>query len=94
MRLGFYKTLFTAPSSSTSSEISEQEQNIMGLSPGMVRISVGLDNDIERTFDKIRVCISDLNSLISIPPKKLENKVPNQQHPLHHLLQILLDDSL
>lgn len=59
--LGFYKTLFTAPSSSTSSEISEQEQNVMGLSPGMVRVSVGLDNDIERTFDKIRVCISDLN---------------------------------
>ena len=55
--LGFYKTLFSAPGASTSSEIPEDEQENMGLSEGMVRISVGLDNDIERTFQKIKVCM-------------------------------------
>ncbi len=52
--LGFYKTLFSAPGSSTSSEIPEEEQDDMGLSPGLIRMSVGLDNDIERNYDKIR----------------------------------------
>jgi methionine-gamma-lyase len=55
--LGFYKTLFSAPGASTSSEIPEKEQDEMGLSDGMVRISVGLDNDIERTFRKIKACM-------------------------------------
>ena len=55
--LGFYKTLYSAPGASTSSEIPEEEQDEMGLSDGMVRISVGLDNDIERTFQKIKVCM-------------------------------------
>ena len=55
--LGFYKTLFSAPGASTSSEIPEDEQKEMGLSEGFVRLSVGLDNDIERTFEKIKSCM-------------------------------------
>ncbi|MBL6607697.1 MAG: aminotransferase class I/II-fold pyridoxal phosphate-dependent enzyme, partial [Flavobacteriaceae bacterium] len=48
--LGFYKTLFSAPGSSTSSEIPLEEQAEMGLSDGLIRFSIGLDNDIERTY--------------------------------------------
>lgn len=55
--LGFYKTLFSAPGSSTSSEIPEEEQNKMGISEGMVRISIGIDNDIDRTFQKMKKCM-------------------------------------
>ena len=58
--LGFYKTLFSAPGSSTSSEIPEEEQNQMGLSEGMVRISIGIDNDIERTFEKMKNCMKSV----------------------------------
>ncbi len=58
--LGFYKTLFSAPGASTSSEIPEEEQREMGISEGMVRISVGLDNDIERTFKKIKSCMQEV----------------------------------
>ncbi len=47
--LGFYKTLFSAPGSSTSSEIPEGERDEMGMSEGLIRMSVGLDMDIERT---------------------------------------------
>ena len=55
--LGFYKTLFSAPGASTSSEIPEDEQDKMGISEGMIRMSIGLDNDIERTFHKMKECL-------------------------------------
>jgi len=55
--LGYFKTLFSASGKSTSSEIPEEEQRRMGLSEGLVRFSVGLDNDIERTWTKIRKCL-------------------------------------
>jgi methionine-gamma-lyase len=58
--LGFYKTLFSAPGSSTSSEIPEEEQGDMGLSPGLIRMSVGLDMDIERTYDTIKVSLKEI----------------------------------
>ena len=58
--LGFYKTLFSAPGSSTSSEIPEEEQKIMGLSEGLIRFSVGLDNDIERTYKAMFKCMQSV----------------------------------
>ena len=42
--LGFYKTLFSAPGTSTSSEIPMEEQIEMGLSNGLIRFSIGLDD--------------------------------------------------
>lgn len=51
--LGFYKTLFSAPGASTSSEIPLEEQKSMGLSDGLIRFSIGIDNDIERTYEKM-----------------------------------------
>jgi methionine-gamma-lyase len=61
--LGFYKTLFSAPGSSTSSEIPEDEQKEMGLSDGLIRFSIGLDADIERTYEMMRQCMVELNIL-------------------------------
>jgi methionine-gamma-lyase len=56
--LGYFKTLFSLPGNSTSSEISDEEQVEMGLSKGIIRISVGLDENIERTFEKMKECIN------------------------------------
>lgn len=61
--LGFYKTLFSAPGSSTSSEIPEDEQKEMGLSEGLIRFSVGLDNDIERTYQSMKKCMKSVGVL-------------------------------
>lgn len=61
--LGFYKTLFSAPGSSTSSEIPEEEQAAMGLTDGLIRFSIGLDNDIERTYRHMRACMISLGIL-------------------------------
>lgn len=57
--LGFYKTLFSAPGTSTSSEISEEEQKEMGLGDGLIRMSVGLDMNIELTFEKMKSALSE-----------------------------------
>jgi methionine-gamma-lyase len=61
--LGFYKTLFSAPGSSTSSEIPEDEQKEMGLSEGLIRFSVGLDNDIKRTYLSMKKCMVSVGIL-------------------------------
>ena len=61
--LGFYKTLFSAPGLSTSSEIPENEREKMGLSDGLVRISIGLDDDIDRTYNKMLKCIKRVGIL-------------------------------
>lgn len=61
--LGFYKTLFSAPGTSTSSEIPLEEQKEMGLSDGLIRFSIGLDDDIERTYGKMKECMIKLNIL-------------------------------
>ncbi|MEL4308407.1 aminotransferase class I/II-fold pyridoxal phosphate-dependent enzyme [Joostella sp. CR20] len=61
--LGFYKTLFSAPGSSTSSEIPLEEQKEMGLSNGLIRFSIGLDNDIERTYQMMKTCMKELEIL-------------------------------
>ncbi len=54
--LGYFKTLFSCSGHSTSSEIPAEIQYEMGLSDGLVRFSVGLDNDIESTLQKIKSC--------------------------------------
>ncbi len=61
--LGFYKTLFSAPGTSTSSEISEEEQKEMGLSDGLIRFSIGLDDDIERTYQMMNACMKEVGVL-------------------------------
>lgn len=59
--LGYFKTLFSNSGKSTSSEVPKETQEEMGMSEGLVRFSVGLDNDIERTYQKIEKCLKDMN---------------------------------
>ncbi len=61
--LGFYKTLFNAPGTATSSEIPLEEQNKMGLTDGLVRFSIGLDNNIERTYQEMKKCMEEVGVL-------------------------------
>lgn len=61
--LGYFKTLFSAPGHSTSSEIPIGEREAMGLSEGLVRFSIGLDNDIEQTVERIERCLSETGLL-------------------------------
>lgn len=58
--LGYFKTLFSCSGKSTSSEIPEDIQKKMGLGDGLVRFSVGLDNHIEDTFNRMKRCLKEL----------------------------------
>ncbi len=61
--LGFYKTLFSAPGTSTSSEIPIEEQEALGLSQGLIRFSIGLDNNIQSTYKAMKECMEQLGIL-------------------------------
>lgn len=58
--LGYFKTLFSAPGHSTSAEIPEAERQSMGMGDGLIRFSVGLDNDIARTWKVVSRCLSEM----------------------------------
>ncbi|OOG17082.1 cystathionine beta-lyase [Sphingobacterium sp. CZ-UAM] len=63
--LGFYKTLFSCSGSSTSSEIPEEERLSMGISDGLIRFSIGLDHDIDRTYQRMKACMIKTGVLIT-----------------------------
>jgi methionine-gamma-lyase len=50
--LGFSRTLMSCPSVSTSSEIPEQEQREMKLSPGLLRLSIGFTGNLETEWNR------------------------------------------
>ena len=45
------------------SEIPEEERETMGLSDSLVRISIGLDHDIERTYNTMVDCMKKVGIL-------------------------------
>ncbi|MCK5796135.1 MAG: aminotransferase class I/II-fold pyridoxal phosphate-dependent enzyme [Deltaproteobacteria bacterium] len=51
--LGYYDTLLSCSSTSTSSEIPVEDQHTMGLSPGLVRISVGYTGTLEQRMEQL-----------------------------------------
>ena len=59
--LGYFKTLFSNSGKSTSSEVPEELQRKMGLTEGLVRFSIGLDNNIERSLEKMKECLVRLD---------------------------------
>ena len=55
--LGYFDTLMSVSSSSTSSEISDDEQKDMGMSPGLLRISVGLTGSLESRVKQVEEAV-------------------------------------
>jgi methionine-gamma-lyase len=58
--LGYFKTLFSPSGGSTSSEIPPEERAAMGLTDGLLRFSIGLDHDIERSWGRMERCLEEL----------------------------------
>ncbi len=58
--LGYFRTLFSCSGKSTSSEVPKEYQSEMGMSEGLVRYSVGLDNDMEASFEVILSALKEL----------------------------------
>mgnify|MGYP001208611017 CR=1 FL=1 len=58
--LGFSRTLLSCPSASTSSEIPKEEQERIGLSDGLLRMSIGFCGDEEILADRFMKCFKEL----------------------------------
>ena len=58
--LGFSRTLMSCPSVSTSSEIPGEEQEKMGLSSGLLRLSIGYVGDDQVMFERFMKCYREV----------------------------------
>jgi methionine-gamma-lyase len=51
--LGYFDTLMSCSGSSTSSELSDEEQRAAGIAPGLVRMSVGITGSLEQRLRQL-----------------------------------------
>jgi len=51
--LGYFDTLVSCSGSSTSSELSTEDQKAAGISPGLVRMSVGYTGSVEQRWEQL-----------------------------------------
>jgi len=51
--LGYFETLMSCSGSSTSSELTEEEQHAAGISPGLIRMSIGLTGGLDQRWDQM-----------------------------------------
>ncbi|KAG6633857.1 methionine gamma-lyase-like isoform X1 [Carya illinoinensis] len=60
--LGYYETLLSCSGSSTSSEMNTQEKELAGISPGLVRISVGYIGTLEQKWSQLEKALSRMQN--------------------------------
>ncbi|BBO67490.1 cystathionine beta-lyase [Desulfosarcina alkanivorans] len=56
--LGYFDTLMSCSGASTSSEISPDDQKKMGLSPGLVRLSIGYTGSLEKRIEQMERAVT------------------------------------
>jgi methionine-gamma-lyase len=59
--LGYFETLMSCSSSTTSSELTEEEQLEAGIRPGLVRMSIGYTGTLEQRWSQLRDALEILN---------------------------------
>ena len=59
--LGYFDTLMSCSSSSTSSEIPQDEQDRIGLSPGLLRLSIGYTGSLESRLTQIERAVREVS---------------------------------
>ncbi|MDJ0909764.1 MAG: aminotransferase class I/II-fold pyridoxal phosphate-dependent enzyme [Woeseiaceae bacterium] len=58
--LGYFDTLMSCSGSSTSSEMTDEDKSAAGISPGLVRMSVGYTGTLEQRWAQLDGALSDL----------------------------------
>jgi len=51
--LGYFDTLMSCSGSSTSSEMSDEDKQYAGISPGLVRFSIGYTGTLEQRWQQL-----------------------------------------
>ncbi|PIN07236.1 Cystathionine beta-lyase/cystathionine gamma-synthase [Handroanthus impetiginosus] len=67
--LGYYETLMSCSGSSTSSELNEEEKALAGISPGLIRMSIGYNGTMEQKwsqFEKALARMQEPNLLLKV----------------------------
>ena len=59
--LGYFETLMSCSSSTTSSELTEEEQADAGIRPGLVRMSIGYTGSLEQRWKQLSDALEVLN---------------------------------
>ena len=55
--LGYFDTLMSCSGSSTSSELSDEEKDAAGISPGLVRVSIGYTGTLEQRWTQLETAL-------------------------------------
>ncbi|OIV90743.1 hypothetical protein TanjilG_21874 [Lupinus angustifolius] len=58
--LGYYETLMSCSGSSTSSELNSEEKELAGISPGLVRMSIGFIGTLEQKWTQLEKALTKL----------------------------------
>ncbi|XP_027367088.1 methionine gamma-lyase-like [Abrus precatorius] len=58
--LGYYETLMSCSGSSTSSELNSEEKDLAGISPGLVRMSIGYIGTLEQKWSQLEKALTRL----------------------------------
>lgn len=61
--LGYFETLLSCSASSTSSELSEADQTRAGISPGLVRVSIGYTGTLEQRWEQFESALYTVGHL-------------------------------
>ncbi|OVA04759.1 Cys/Met metabolism [Macleaya cordata] len=56
--LGYYETLMSCSGSSTSSEMNTEEKELAGISPGLIRMSIGYSGTLEQRWNQFEKAIT------------------------------------
>ncbi|EPS64325.1 hypothetical protein M569_10456 [Genlisea aurea] len=59
--LGYYETLMSCSGSSTSSEMNEEEKEMAGISPGLIRMSIGYSGSLEQKWNQFEKAVARLH---------------------------------
>ncbi|CAJ2668506.1 methionine gamma-lyase-like [Trifolium pratense] len=59
--LGYYETVMSCTGSSTSREMNEEEQKLAGITPGLIRMSVGYIGTLEQKWSKLEKALVKYN---------------------------------
>lgn len=60
--LGYYETLMSCSGSSTSSEMNAEEKQMAGISPGLVRMSVGYIGTLEQRWSQLEKALTRMQA--------------------------------
>lgn len=58
--LGYFDTLMSCSGSSTSSEMSDEDQGVAGISPGLVRVSIGYTGTLEQRWMQLETALREI----------------------------------